>query len=187
MSGEGIEPPSSTSLSSSSRTTHRTRHIKEPFPRVSLGHGATRVCVSLLYRAYPDTIGSQLFGEGHDLLRSNYVCCLSTLLSLYDLEGYFFCFIQGFISFALDSCVMYEYILTAIFRCDKSKTLCCVKPLDFSLHVLYFSLLLITSVSSKCVIQLICIIWLQDLVSIQAIRINSPAVSPRYLSWNKFV
>ena len=53
-------------------------------------------------------------------------------LTLFDIERDFLTFVEGFITVAIDRRVVNKHVLTTLFRCDKTKTLGCVEPLNRS-------------------------------------------------------
>lgn len=58
-------------------------------------------------------------------------------------------FVEALVAFTLDSSVMYEYIASAVFRCDKSKAFTVVKPFHSTLCHVYCPLSLKAERHSK--------------------------------------
>lgn len=55
-----------------------------------------------------------------------------SFLTLFDIERDFLTFVEGFVTVAIDRCVVNEYVFATFFRCDKAKALGCVEPLNRS-------------------------------------------------------
>ena len=61
-------------------------------------------------------------------LQGSNVASCRAFSAVFDGEGNFLTFIQGFVAVALDCREVYEYIFAAVVRSDKAKTFICVKP-----------------------------------------------------------
>jgi len=67
-------------------------------------------------------------------LQFNNISCLRAAGAVNDIEGNILSFVKGFKTITLNSGKMHEYILAAI-SFNETKTLFCVKPFYFAVHV----------------------------------------------------